>query len=232
MCGRMTQQTSPSEAARIFDAEPPDDETVAPRFNCAPTDPLTVVLERDDGRLVERLRWGLIPAWAADPSQSARMINARAETVATSPAFRVALRRRRCIVPADGFYEWERRGATRQPWLIRRADRTPMAMAGLWSLWRDPASGHWVPSCAVITTVANATVVPLHDRMPVLLKEEDWDLWLDTNESSAELMHELLAPAPPDLLERYPVSLRVNSVRNEGPELIEPEALSPSLALG
>ncbi len=232
MCGRMTQQTSPSEVARIFDAEPPSDEAIAPRFNCAPTDPLTVVLERDDGRLVERHRWGLIPPWAVDAAQSARMINARAETVATSPAFRVALRRRRCIVPADGFYEWERRGATRQPWLIRRSDRAPMAMAGLWSLWRDPASGHWVPSCAVITTVANATVAPLHDRMPVLLTEEDWDQWLDPAEPSAELMREVLVPAPPHLLQRYPVSSSVNSVRNEGPGLIEPEALSPSLALG
>ncbi len=231
MCGRMTQQTSPSEVARIFDAEPLDDDLVAPRFNCAPTDPLTVVLERDGGRLLERHRWGLTPPWAVDLSQSARMINARAETVATSRAFRVALRRRRCIVPADGFYEWERRGSVRRPWLIRPVGRSPMAMAGLWSLWRDP-SGRWIPSCAVITTEANATVAPLHDRMPVLLKDKDWDLWLDPTESSPELMRELLAPAPPDLLQRHPVSSRVNNVRNEGPELIEPEDLGPSLALG
>lgn len=228
----MTQQTSPSEVARIFHAELSDDEPVPPRFNCAPTDPLTVVLEREDGRVVERHRWGLIPHWAADPSRGSRMINARAETVARSPAFRVALRRRRCIVPSDGFYEWERRGSTRQPWLIRRADREPMAMAGLWSLWRDPGSDLWISTCAVITTVANTIVAPLHERMPVLLPKDAWDAWVDPGGSSAELLRELMVPAGDDVLERHPVSQRVNDVRNEGPGLIEPEALSPSLALG
>ncbi|MDQ3407167.1 MAG: SOS response-associated peptidase [Chloroflexota bacterium] len=228
----MTQQTSPSEVARIFHAELSEDEPVPPRFNCAPTDPLTVVLEREDGRVVERHRWGLIPHWAADPSRGSRMINARAETVATSPAFRGALRRRRCIVPSDGFYEWERRGSTRQPWLIRRADREPMAMAGLWSLWRDPGSDLWISTCAVITTVANTIVAPLHERMPVLLPKDAWDAWVDPGGSSAELLRELMVPAGDDVLERHPVSQRVNDVRNEGPGLIEPEALSPSLALG
>lgn len=218
----MTQQTEPSEVARIFDAELRDDDPIPPRFNCAPTDPLTVVLEREDGRVVERHRWGLIPAWAVDQAAGGRMINARAETVATSPAFRVALRRRRCIVPADGFYEWERGGRTRQPWLIKRADDKPMAMAGLWSLWRDPANGLWISSCAVITTMANATVAPLHDRMPVLLAADAWDAWTDSAESSADLLHELLVPAGEDVLTRYPVSTRVNSVRNEGPHLVEP----------
>jgi putative SOS response-associated peptidase YedK len=218
----MTQQTSPSEVARIFDAELGDDEPVPPRFNCAPTDPLTVVLVREDGRLVERHRWGLIPAWAVDPSAGGRMINARAETVATSPAFRVALRRRRCIVPSDGFYEWERRGRTRQPWLIKRADGQPMAMAGLWSLWRDPANGLWISSCAVITTVANTTVAPLHDRMPVLLPTDAWEPWTDPAETSTDLFRELLVPADEDVLARHPVSSRVNSVRNEGPDLVEP----------
>jgi len=228
----MTQQTSPAEVARIFHAELSEDEPVPPRFNCAPTDPLTVVLELEDGRVVERHRWGLIPHWAADPSRGSRMINARAETVARSPAFRVALRRRRCIVPSDGFYEWERRGSTRQPWLIRRADREPMAMAGLWSLWRDPGSYLWISTCAVITTVANTIVAPLHERMPVLLPKDAWDAWVDPGGSSAELLRELMVPAGDDVLERHPVSQRVNDVRNEGPGLIEPEALSPSLALG
>ncbi len=225
MCGRMTQQTSPSDVARIFDAELRDGEAILPRFNCAPTDPLTVVLQREDGRMVERHRWGLIPPWAVDPSAGGRMINARAETVATSPAFRVALRRRRCIVPADGFYEWERRGRARQPWLIHLADGQPMAMAGLWSLWRDPANGLWVASCAVITTVANSTVATLHDRMPVLLAAESWDAWMDPSESSAEFLRGFLVPAEEGLLARYPVSIRVNSVRNEGPDLVEPAEL-------
>lgn len=141
------------------------------------------------------------------------MINARAETVAASPAFRVALRRRRCIVPSDGFYEWQRRGSARQPWLIRRADGEPMAMAGLWSLWRDPGTGLWVSTCAVITTVANATVAPLHERMPVLLPRDAWAAWVDPGESSAELLREMMVPADEDVLERHPVSTRVNSVR-------------------
>ncbi len=221
----MTQQTSPSEVARIFDAELRDEEPVPPRFNCAPTDPLTVVLEREDGRVVERQRWGLIPPWAADASRGSRMINARAETVGTSPAFRVALRRRRCIVPSDGFYEWERRGSARQPWLIRRVDREPLAMAGLWSLWRDPGSGLWVSSCAVITTVANNTVAPLHERMPVLLPKDAWDAWIDPG-GSTELLRELMVPAGDDVLERHQVSTRVNSVRNQGPELIQRVAIS------
>ena len=227
MCGRMTQQIPPSEVARIFDAELRDDEPIRPRFNCAPTDPLTVVLEREDGRVLERHRWGLIPPWAVDPSAGGRMINARAETVATSPAFRVALRRRRCIVPADGFYEWERRGRARQPWFIHRADGQPMAMAGLWSLWRDLAVGLWISSCAVITTAANATVAPLHDRMPVLLPADAWDAWMDPSESSADFLRELLVPAEAALLARYPVSTRVNSVRNEGRDLVEPVELVP-----
>lgn len=219
MCGRMTQQTSPSEVARIFDAELRDDAPVPPRFNCAPTDPLTVVVEREDGRVVERHRWGLIPPWASAASAGNRMINARAETVATSPAFRVALRRRRCVVPSDGFYEWE--AGVKRPWLIHGVDGEPMAMAGLWSLWREPASGLWLTSCAVITTEANRIVAPLHDRMPVLLPPEAWDAWLDPALESAELLRSMLVPAGDTILRRHPVSTRVNDVRNEGPALVE-----------
>ncbi len=220
----MTQQTSPSDVARIFDAELRDPEPVPPRFNCAPTDPLTVVVEREDGRVVERHRWGLIPAWAASPSEGSRRINARAETVAESPAFRVAFRRRRCLVPADGFYEWQRIDGRRQPWHVRRSDGAPMAMAGLWSLWRDPATGEWVASCAVVTTTPNDVVAALHDRMPVLLSEEARSIWLDPTETSAGLLRDLLVPSDPDELELFPVSSLVNSVRNEGEELIVPLA--------
>src|SRR5918999_1486878 len=180
MCGRMTQQLSPSDVARIFGADlSPTAEDPGPRYNCAPTDPLTVVLQRNGGRLVETHRWGLIPAWAVSPAEGGRMINARLETAATSPAFRVAFRRRRCIIPADGFYEWQRIERTRQPYLIRRTDGEPLAMAGLWSLWPDPATGGWVTSCAVVTTLADERMRALHDRMPALLDDRDRAAWLD-----------------------------------------------------
>lgn len=221
----MTQQIDPSEVARIFDAETTETAgDLPPRYNLAPTDPVTAVLERDDGRFVETLRWGLIPAWAESPAMGSRMINARAETVASSPAFRVALRRRRCIVPVDGFYEWQRLAGRRtpQPWLIRRRDGGPLAFAGLWSPWRDPATGEWLSSCAVITTQANRLVEPLHHRMPVVLAESDWRDWLDADSRAAGALLDLLHPSPADDLTLHPVSTRVNSVRNQGPELVVP----------
>src|SRR5262245_56305297 len=176
MCGRMTQQTDPSDVARIFDADlrEGDDEPWRARYNVAPTDPITVVLQRDDGRVVERHRWGLIPSWARSPSEGAGKINARAETVADTPAFRVAFRQRRCIVPADGFYEWRREGSRRLPFYLHPPRGGVLAMAGLWSVWKDPSTGLWVPSAAVVTTSANATVGELHDRMPVILAPGAW----------------------------------------------------------
>ncbi len=221
----MTQQTDPAVIADIFDAEVREpDEPFRPRYNVAPTDRVTAVLQREDGRAVERIRWGLIPAWAKKASDGARMINARAETVASSPAFRTAFARRRCIVPADGFYEWDRGGGTRQPYLLRPPGDGVLAMAGLWSVWKDPATGLWVPSAAVITTEANGTVGRIHDRMPVLLPRDAWTMWLDpTTPDAAELLG-LLVPAPDDVLAMVPVSKAVNSVRNDAPDLVVPIA--------
>jgi len=225
----MTQQTDPSEVARIFDAElrASDATTLAelgPRYNVAPTQPLTVVVEREDGRFVEAHRWGLVPAWARSVAQGARMINARAETVASSPAFRASFLRRRCIVPADGFYEWLREGRQRQPYLLAPLHPRPLALAGLWAPWREPASGEWLLSAAVVTTCANRTVGRLHDRMPVILAPEAWPLWLDPAMSDGGLLRDLLEPAPEGLLAMRPVSRRLNSPHNEGPELLVPEA--------
>jgi len=238
----MTQQTPPEEVARIFDAEvresgaraddaaiPGDPTAFQPSWNVAPTDRVTVVLEREDGRFVERPRWGLIPSWAKSAREGARAINARAETVASSPAFRVAFAKRRCIVPADGFYEWQRQGETRkQPYFlgpIRDAGVRPagavLAMAGLWSVWKDPATGLWVTSAAVITTDANYDVSLVHDRMPVLLPRDSWAAWLDPDERDQDLLRSMLTPAPDGILDIYPVSTRVNNVRNDGPELME-----------
>jgi putative SOS response-associated peptidase YedK len=229
MCGRMTQQVSPSEVARIFDAElrEPDQRALdefGPRYNVAPTDPLVVVTQRDDGRFVEAHRWGLVPAWAKSVAAvGSRMINARAETIARNPAFRASFLRRRCVIPADGFYEWHREGRQRTPFLIARHDGAPLAMAGAWSPWRDPSSGEWLLSCTVVTTRANGSVAQLHDRMPVLLDDDAWPIWLDPEVRDADLLADLLQPAPDDLLALRQVSRRLNNVANEGPELLVPE---------
>ena len=222
----MTQQVSPSEVARIFDAELRDPEAFAdvpPRYNVAPTQPLMVVVGREDGRVIEQHRWGLVPSWSKSVAQQgARLINARAETVAHSGAFRESFLRRRCIVPADGFYEWRREGRRRDPFLIRPADGSTMAFAGLWAPWKDPASGEWLLSTAVVTTAANATVGQLHDRMPVVLGPDTWPLWLDPFVRDSVLLSNFLEPAPRDALELVPVSPLVNSPHNEGPELLAP----------
>jgi putative SOS response-associated peptidase YedK len=234
----MTQVTDPAEIARVFDAESrldEDDQHAQPRYNVAPTQPLTVVLQRgDEGRVVEQHRWGLVPAFAKGLKDGARRINARAETVASSPAFRTSFARRRCIVPSDGFYEWRRAGASRQPYFLHPPFGAVLAMAGLWAVWRDPDTGLWVPSAAVITTAANRLVAAIHDRMPVLLPREAWDGWLDLAVDDTGYLLSLLAPAPDDVLEMYPVSTAVNDVRHEGPELLRRvEAVeAPRLPLG
>ena len=226
MCGRMTQQVSPSEVARIFDAALGDTATLdelGARYNVAPTQPLAVVTQREAGRFVEAHRWGLVPPWAESPAVGSRMINARAETIARSPAFRASFLRRRCVIPADGFYEWRRQDGQRQPFLISRADGAPLAMAGVWAPWREPASGEWLLTCAVVTTHASATVRQLHDRMPVLLEDDAWPMWLDPELRDKALLHDLLRPAADGLLAVRPVSRRLNSVHNEGPALLEPD---------
>ena len=232
----MTQQTPPEEVARIFDAEVrgtrgPDGSPAQfqPSWNVAPTDPLTVVLHREDARTVERQRWGLIPSWAKQAREGARLINARAETVTSSPAFRVAFAKRRCIVPSDGFYEWQQTGGTRKlPWFLGPVGvRAVLAMAGLWSVWKDPVTGLWVTSAAVITTDANTDVSAIHDRMPVLLPRDSWAAWLDPEERDQDLLRSMLTPAPDGILDIHPVSTRVNDVRNDGPELMQPYTGAP-----
>jgi putative SOS response-associated peptidase YedK len=181
---------------------------------------------------VERPRWGLIPSWAKQAKDGARHINARAETLASSPAFRVAFTKRRCIVPSDGFYEWQQTGGKRkQPWFLGPVgERAVLAMAGLWSVWKDPATGLWVTSAAVITTDANDDVSTLHDRMPVLLPRDAWATWLDPDERDQDLLRSLLTPAPDGILDIHPVSMRVNDVRNDGPDLMESVDLSEAAA--
>jgi len=219
----MTQQRPTSELAEIFDAE---DRVDAPggRYNVAPTDEAAVVVQRDDHRAVTAYRWGLIPHWSDTPKTGNRMFNARAETIDRQPAFRYAFSKRRCLVPVDAYYEWQRAGDVRQPYAIVRPDGRPIALAGLWAGWKDEDTGEVIRSFTVVTTSANAMMAPIHDRMPVVIPEEHWAAWLDPSRSDAEALAELkalLVPTPDGELELYPVSRRVNSVRNDGPDLVE-----------
>jgi putative SOS response-associated peptidase YedK len=220
MCGRFAQQRPASELAEIFAAEPLADDP-GPRFNVAPTDEALVVVQRDDRRAVTAYRWGLIPHWAESAKVGSRMFNARAETLTSSPAFRDAFVRKRCLVPVDGFYEWRREGAVRQPFLIGRADGMPLVLAGLWSGWRDPTTEQVVRTFTIVTSGPNEQMADLHDRMPVVVPEEVWPLWLDATTDPSEL-RAILEPNDDTRLLIRPVSRLVNDVRNDGPELIEP----------
>ena len=220
MCGRFAQQRPASELAEIFAAEPLADDP-GPRFNVAPTDEALVVVQREDRRAITAYRWGLIPHWADSAKVGSRMFNARAETLTTSPAFRDAFVRKRCLVPVDGFYEWKREGTVRQPFLIGRADGLPLTLAGLWSGWRDPATERVVRTFTIITSGPNDQMADLHNRMPVVVPEELWPMWLDPMADRSEL-RALLEPNDDTALLIRPVSRLVNDVRNDGPALIEP----------
>jgi putative SOS response-associated peptidase YedK len=223
MCGRFVSSSSPDQLADYFGATP-SERTLEANFNVAPTDDVYAVRARDGHRRLGTLRWGLVPPWAKDPSTGSRMINARAETVATKPAFRRPFERRRCLLPADGFYEWakvpDRR--TKQPYYVRRADGEPVAFAGFWERWTGPGDDE-APlfTCCLITTAPNAEMARIHDRMPVLVPPGAWDRWLDPAVTDPDELVPLLAPAPDGLLELRPVSTEVNNVRNQGPHLID-----------
>ncbi len=246
MCGRFVAASSPTLLADRFHVDEVRDDTNTPDYNVAPRTDILVVRDRADDetttRVLSRLRWGLVPSWADDPTIGDRMINARAETVATKSAYKRSFTKRRCLIPADGFYEWRRvppePGRSRprkEPMFIHRRDGEPLAFAGLWSVWKVPdelvgAIGDddgWLRSCAIVTTKANRLLGPVHDRMPVLLPEATWDQWLDpTPDPDAETLHtlaDLLVPAPDEGLEMYPVSPRVNRVVDHGPDLVTPE---------
>jgi putative SOS response-associated peptidase YedK len=221
MCGRFTQQRPASELAEIFAAEPLVEDP-GPRFNVAPTDEALVVVQRDDRRAITAYHWGLIPHWADSAKVGSRMFNARAETLTSSPAFRDALRRKRCLVPVESFYEWRREGTVRQPYTIGRADGMPLVLAGLWSGWRDPDRDQVRRTFTIITTSPNETMASIHNRMPVMLEEVDWATWLDpTLSDPGELLAMLEPRDEPDLAIRA-VSQLVNNVRNDGPELVVP----------
>jgi len=225
MCGRYVAAAPPSDIAKYFAAAAPTETVVEPSYNVAPTNEVYAVVERGDERRLEHLRWGLVPFWAKDIAIGSKMINARAEGIATKNAYRHAFGKQRCIIPADGFYEWKvvEGQKRKQPMYIHRVDDEPIAFAGLWETWRGPErNDEPLYTCTIITTTANETMAPIHNRMPVILPPERWAEWLDPNMNDTEALARLLVPAPPSLLTLYPVSTGVNHVRNKGPELILP----------
>lgn len=223
MCGRYVINEDPDTLADYFGVDRVVTEPLSDSYNVAPTDDVYGVAEHEGARLLGVFRWGLIPHWARD-RRGPLNINARAETVAVKPTFRHSLRQRRCILPAGGFFEWRSETHGRQPYYVSMADRSPMALAGIWASWKDPETRAWIRSCAIITTQANESIADIHTRMPVILEAEQWDLWLDREVREAEAVQHLLAPIPAVRIAWHPVSTNVNSVRNNEPGNIAPLA--------
>lgn len=222
MCGRYTLTTPGEVIAEIFDLS--EEPEVAARYNVAPTQEVAAIRadEESGERRFVTLRWGLVPHWADDPSIGNRMINARAESVADKPAFRASFKKKRCLVVADGFYEWQKvAGGKKQPWYFRLESGEPFAFAGLWASWNRGENGP-LETCTLLTTDANGLVKKAHHRMPVILAPEDVDLWLDPKATDREPLEEILRPYDPSKMIAFPVSTRVNSPANEDPSVIQP----------
>ena len=220
MCGRFALYSDPFSLAKRFEAEALPE--LRPRYNVAPSQNIPIVREESGARRFALARWGLIPHWAKDTKIGYHTINARAETVASKPAFRNAFKHRRCLIPADGFYEWQVMpdSKIKQPWFIVLRDREPMAFAGLWEQWQS-SEGEELESCSIIVTDANEIMRPIHDRMPVILAPGDWGAWLETDAKDAGYLQSLLKPYPAEGMEAWPVSTKVNSPRNDSVECME-----------
>ncbi|HZS65132.1 MAG TPA: SOS response-associated peptidase [Xanthobacteraceae bacterium] len=227
MCGRYTLISAPEAIRALFRYR--EQPNFPPRYNVAPTQPIAIVRLAARERQFALVRWGLLPSWIKDPRAFSLLINARGESVQDKPAFRAAMRRRRCLIPADGFYEWKRAGMSKQPYYIHRSDGSPLAFAGLWETWTGP-NGEELETAAIVTTAANRQLAALHGRMPVILEPDAFDLWLDCDRVDAKTASALIAPAPDGSLEMYPVSTAVNRVANDAPPLIDPIAEQASAA--
>lgn len=221
MCGRYTLSSPEDIVAEVFELS--ERRKLPPRYNIAPTQNVPVVMAADAGRVLRMMHWGLIPSWAKAPAIGSRMINARAETLAEKPSFRTAFKRRRCLVVADGFYEWKKLDRGKQPYYIRLADASPFAFAGLWEHW-EGADGAAVDSCTIITTQPNELMAALHDRMPVILPQGDHAVWIDPAHGSDDTIMALLRPYHAAAMTAYPVSPLVNSPRNDAAECVRPLA--------
>ena len=219
MCGRYTLTSAPEAIRALFryDEQP----NFPPRFNVAPTQPIAIVRLHEGKRQFALVRWGLLPSWVKDPKAFSLLINARGKSVTDKPAFRNAMKRRRCLIPADGFYEWQAGGARKRPFYVRAKTGGPLAFAGLWETWTGP-NGEEMETAAIVTTRANRTLSAIHDRMPVIVPPEAFDLWLNSNEVDATTAAALITPAPDSLLEVFEISTDVNRVANDNPKLIEP----------
>jgi putative SOS response-associated peptidase YedK len=221
MCGRYTLTADGGQLTEIFQVS--EAVELSPRYNIAPTQEVAVVgLNQEGGRTLGTMRWGLVPFWAKDPSIGNRMINARSETAAEKPAFRASFKKRRCLVAADGFYEWKRQKNAKQPFYIRLKDHQPFAIAGLWDRWKNKETEETLHSCTLLTVGPNALMEDIHNRMPVILHPEDYDRWLDPELNDREELEAMLRPFEAEAMEAYPVSTVVNNARNDRPECIEP----------
>lgn len=219
MCGRFTLRTPAERVKREFQLK--EAPSIEARFNIAPTQGVLAIRQLSDGSEAATLKWGLIPSWAKDASIGAKLINARSETASEKPSFREAFKRRRCIIPADGFYEWQRTGGRKQPFYFHLKDESLFGFAGLWDRWRSP-DGEVLETCSILTTEANAVLSKVHDRMPVILDPQAYDLWLDEDVRKQDLRKELLRPFPASEMTCYPVSTAINNPRHQGAALTHP----------
>jgi putative SOS response-associated peptidase YedK len=219
MCGRYCITSAPAAIRALFAYR--ERPNFPPRYNVAPTQPVPIVRMVEGERQFALVRWGLIPAWVKDPRDYSLLINARAESVNDKPAFRNAMKRRRCLLPADGFYEWKREGGANRPYFARPVTGDPIAFAGLWESWIGP-NGEEMETAAIVTTVANSTMASVHHRAPVIVPPEQFDFWLDCKTVDETMAVELLVPAPESLMEVYEISPAVNKVANDSSVLLEP----------
>ena len=222
MCGRFVQSEDARHYAEYFRVDTVKAEDLMPSYNVAPTDRVYAVAEHEDTRMLGSFNWGLLPWWAKDRKMAARSINARVETAAQKPAFRDSFRSRRCLIPADGFYEWEPKPKGKLPHYIYGSDGRPLAFAGLWATWKDPETEERVRTCTILTGEPNDLVRPIHDRMPIALAPDVWDGWLDRSIDDPDVVTRLLASAARPPLAEHAVSTLVNKVANNVPELISP----------
>jgi putative SOS response-associated peptidase YedK len=218
MCGRYAVTSAPEAIRALFGY--PEQPNFPPRYNIAPTQPIAIVRLIEGKRQFALVRWGLWPSWVKDPKNFTLLINARGESLTEKPAFRAAVKRRRCLIPADGFYEWRAAGPRKQPYYVRAKSGAPLAFAGLWETWTGP-NGEELETAAIVTTRANRTLAPIHERMPVVVPPDAFDLWLDCANVDAETAAVVIAPAPDDLLEAYEVSTAVNRTANDNAQLVE-----------